>query len=184
MSSFKRPATPPLVGGALSAPLTPGAPLPKTIIPPSPDGPRVVDSLAPTLKHSPKLQAVPGAAKRSLTVGVKKPTFKAARVSLNILKVRNGVVEEKQKIGLMDPPGGKLQLRLRVLQLLKDIQRSATSSTPSPIRTRSKLCLCIDLVSPHYVHGLSLIEPDLFVLMLLRKSKQRLSLTVIAPAVL
>jgi hypothetical protein len=89
MSSFKRPVTPPPVGGALPAPLTPGVLLPKT-------------------EHSPKLQAVPDAAKRSLTVGVKKPMFKAARVSLDILKVGNRVAEEKQKIGLMDLPGGKL----------------------------------------------------------------------------
>jgi hypothetical protein len=34
----------------------------------------------------------------------------------------------------------------------------------------------------YYIYGLGLIKPDLFVLILLRKSKLRLSLTVIAPA--
>lgn len=81
--------------------------MPKTVIPPSPGGPRF-GSLAPTLKRSAKLQAVTDAAKRSLTVGVKKPMFKAARASLDILKVNNKAAEEKKKIGLLDLPGGKL----------------------------------------------------------------------------
>ena len=36
------------------------------------------------------------------------PTFKAARASLDILKVNNKAAEEKKKIGLLDLPGGKL----------------------------------------------------------------------------
>jgi hypothetical protein len=78
--------------------------LTKTVIPPSPGGPRF-DSLAPTLKRSSKPRDVPDATKRSLTVGVKKPTFKAARAILNILKVNNKVAKEKKTISLLDLPG-------------------------------------------------------------------------------
>ena len=118
MNRFKRPATPSPLGGALPAPSTPGASLPKAVIPPSPDGPHF-DTLDPTLERSPKLQAVPDKARRSLTVGVKKPTSKAVRANLDILKGGNRVAEEKKKISLLELPGGKLRLRLLALQSLR-----------------------------------------------------------------
>lgn len=125
INSSKRPATPPPMGGALPAPSTPATLLPKATIPPSPDRPRFdlldsldspdspdstgsTDLLALTPKRLAKLQAVPDAAKRSLTAGIRKPTPKATRASLDILKVGNRIAEEKKRIGLMDLPGGKL----------------------------------------------------------------------------
>ena len=109
------------MGGTLPVPSTPATLLPNATIPPSPDRPRFdlldsldstgstgsTDLLAPTLRSA-KLQAVPDAAKRSLTAGVRKPTHKTTRVSLDILKVGNRVSEGKKRIGLMDLPGGKL----------------------------------------------------------------------------
>lgn len=86
-------------------PLTPGAPLPRTIIPPSPGGPRL-DALTASSRRATKLRAPPIGSKRSLTVGVKKPAPKVAKTKVEVVQAIDKVIGSKNGVSLMDLPGG------------------------------------------------------------------------------
>ncbi|KAJ4984945.1 hypothetical protein SVAN01_09551 [Stagonosporopsis vannaccii] len=101
---IKRSTTPPPPNDAdkaLALPLTPGAPLPKTVIPLSPEGPRLARAAAsksPTKLRSPPLS------KRSQTAGVIK-TNKLAKTKVKITNTIEAVAGGKKTTSLLDLPG-------------------------------------------------------------------------------
>lgn len=89
----------------MAPPLTPGAPLPRAVIPPSPGGPRL-DALTASSRRAAKLRAPPIRSKRSLTVGVKKPAPKVTKSKVEVMRTVDKAMGSKNGVSLMDLPGG------------------------------------------------------------------------------
>lgn len=86
-------------------PLTPGAPLPRTVIPPSPGHHRLdVSAATASSTQSVKIRAPPIGSKRSLSVGVKKLAPKAVKTKAEVVQTVDKV--SKKFVGFMDLPGG------------------------------------------------------------------------------
>ncbi|KAJ4384850.1 hypothetical protein N0V86_000453 [Didymella sp. IMI 355093] len=107
---LKRASTPPpsedVSHGLMAPPLTPGAPLPRTIIPPSPGGYRLeVLAGAASSRRPAKIRAPPLGSKRSLTVGVRKPAAKVAKTRVEIVDTVDKGVDSKNITSFMDLPG-------------------------------------------------------------------------------
>ncbi|KAH6621838.1 hypothetical protein C7974DRAFT_425601 [Boeremia exigua] len=107
-SNLKRATTPPPSDRVdLTPPQTPGAPqdaLPRTLIPPSPGGPRLA-SLNASFKDTTRLHAPPLGGKRSQTAGVRKATSKGLRNKSSLGKSFEAIAESKKTTNLMDLPG-------------------------------------------------------------------------------
>lgn len=109
---FKRSSTPPPSHDAdQHVPVCPGMPavprdaLPRTMIPPSPGGPRL-NGLAAHPKRSAPIRAPPASNARSQTVGVKKPATKSAKTKIKVIETETPVTAGKKTTSLMDLPGG------------------------------------------------------------------------------
>lgn len=112
-NSCKRSSTPPPAEDAQQqppvCPQTPGAPrdvLPRTMIPPSPGGPRL-NALATHPKRSARIRAPPAGSKRSHTAGVKKPALKATKTKINVVPADVPIAHGKT-MGFKDLPGGEV----------------------------------------------------------------------------
>ncbi|KAF3032925.1 hypothetical protein E8E12_004205 [Didymella heteroderae] len=108
--NLKRASTPPpsedVSQRLMAPPLTPGAPLPKTIIPPSPGGHRLdILAAAATSKRPAKIRAPPVGSKRSLIVGVRKPATKTSKAKIETSEAKDDIAFAKMSTGLMDLPG-------------------------------------------------------------------------------
>lgn len=95
--------------------MTPGAPLPKTFIPPSPGCP-ILESLA-TQKSGAKIRATPPPGKRAQAAGVQK-TSSVPKPKTSIAKNIGAIANGKKITSLLDLPGGMLVLALPVSQAL------------------------------------------------------------------
>ena len=94
-------------------PATPSTPgpvhdgLPRTIIPPSPGGPRL-QALAAGARRSTRLRAPPASVKRSQTAGVRKAAPKKPKTKVTVFETQATVTNGESQTSFMDLPGGLL----------------------------------------------------------------------------